>query len=274
MIRNTTTTKTVIKNNHSEDSDISQFIVDTRQKAQSLGLIHIHTPWWHLDPRITTALLFILNFSCLWTLSIYVLIPAGLITLSCLILECGFRQIIIWLGFTTFFGGLDFLSLVLPKGSPWLWLGLLGYWCLRFSICFGFVVYFFTSIRADEAATALVQTHIPYFLYVPLMVVIRFFPVAIQEIQAITNAMKLRGLNTRWQILLHPLKLGEQLLVPFLASASRIADELAAAAIIKGLDKKNNPTHLAVLRFKSLDYLYAIFSLDMVVANIIIWGLR
>lgn len=268
------TTKTNTKTGKDNNPNLDESNTVARQKAQTLGLIQKYAPWWHLDPRLTTALLFILNFSCLWTLSNYVLLPAGIITFSCMLLECSPRQIITWLSLILLFGGMDSLGLFLAKGSPWLWLGLVGYWCLRFTISFGFAIYFFTSIRADEAATALIQTHAPYFLYVPIMVVIRFFPVAFQELQAITDAMKLRGLNTRKQIFLHPLKLGEQLLVPFLASASRIADELAAAAIIKGLDGKNKPTHLAILRFKFIDYIYAILALCLLVANIIIGEIK
>ena len=37
--------------------------------------------------------------------------------------------------------------------------------------------------------------HAPQVVYVPVMVVVRFFPMAVRELRAIVQAMTLRGLN-------------------------------------------------------------------------------
>lgn len=84
------------------------------------------------------------------------------------------------------------------------------------------------------------------------MVVVRFFPMAVRELRAIIQAMTLRGLKPgAWSAMRHPMRTGEYVVIPFLASAARIADELSAAAIIKGLGAQKTrsntqPSHFGI----------------------------
>jgi energy-coupling factor transporter transmembrane protein EcfT len=103
-----------------------------------------------------------------------------------------------------------------------------------------------------RVGAVLTQMHAPRVIYVPVMVVVRFFPMAVRELRAIIQAMTLRGLKPgAWSAMRHPMRTGEYVVIPFLASAARIADELSAAAIIKGLGAQKTrsntqPSHFGI----------------------------
>ncbi len=68
------------------------------------------------------------------------------------------------------------------------------------------------------------------------MVMYRFFPIARDELSSTQEAMVLRGLQPGLRaMILHPLRHLELILIPFLLSATRIVDELSAAALLKAV---------------------------------------
>ena len=87
-------------------------------------------------------------------------------------------------------------------------------------------------------------------IVIPLSVMFRFFPVVIDEMRGIVEAMKLRGYQKPW---LHPIRTAEYIVVPLLSAVARIADELAAAALIRGLGAPGRPTQLSTRRFGMWD---------------------
>ena len=103
------------------------------------------------------------------------------------------------------------------------------------------------AIRIDEIGAVLTRMHAPRVLFVPIMVIVRFFPMAVAEIQAIRQALALRKLNT-----IGPLRTVEYVIIPLLAAGARLADELSAASIIKGLGSGPRTT-ISHLRFSSTD---------------------
>ena len=72
-----------------------------------------------------------------------------------------------------------------------------------------------------RVGAVLTQMHAPRVIYVPVMVVVRFFPMAVRELRAIVQAMTLRGLNPGARSAVrHPIRTGEYVVIPFLASAA------------------------------------------------------
>lgn len=63
---------------------------------------------------------------------------------------------------------------------------------------------------------------------------------------------------------MHPLRTIEYLLVPMLASCSRIADDLAASALVRGLGAATRPTPLGVVRFGWRDAIAGVALLGVV----------
>lgn len=97
---------------------------------------------------------------------------------------------------------------------------------------------------------ALEKIKLPKQVIIPLAVMFRFFPTLREEFKNIKNAMKMRGiaLNAK-NMVLSPLTCMEYVLVPMLASSSKIGDELAAAAHTKGVEDP-----CPKIRYKSVNF--------------------
>ena len=132
-----------------------------------------------------------------------------------------------------------------PGMNSWLGvaLGIVGYWVLRFTVSLSVAIWMFSTTRISEFTTAFHQMRLPNMIVIPLSVMFRFFPVVIDEM---VEAMKLRGYQKPW---LHPIRTAEYIVVPLLSAVARIADELAAAALIRGLGAPGRPTQLSTHRF-------------------------
>ena len=135
-----------------------------------------------------------------------------------------------------------------PGMNNWLGvaLGIVGYWVLRFTVSLSVAIWMFSTTRISEFTTAFHQMRLPNMIVIPLSVMFRFFPVVIDEMRGIVEAMKLRGYQKPW---LHPIRTAEYIVVPLLSAVARIADELAAAALIRGLGAPGRPTQLSTHRF-------------------------
>ena len=138
--------------------------------------------------------------------------------------------------------------------APLLWrnpvgvlIGVLAYWFARFSVAFGVAAFVLTQLRPAELNAALRRIHAPNWLIIPLAVVVRFLPALISETRAINEAMSLRGIRPGpLGLLLHPVRYGLHVVLPLLSSAVRMSDELAAAALIRGLGATTHPDGSAI----------------------------
>ena len=129
-----------------------------------------------------------------------------------------------------------------------------GFWCARFTVAIGAGYWAVLTIRPVELICALHRLHAPRWLIVPLAVVLRIFPVIATECRAVMDAMTLRGIDRGARgILAHPLRSGELLLVPLLSTVVRSGDELAAAAMIRGLGGPHRPVGIVTPRFRAVD---------------------
>ena len=114
--------------------------------------------------------------------------------------------------------------------------------------------------------------HMPRILIIPMSVLFRFLPVAIDETRGVLEAMALRG-YTRSYLWRHPLAAIEKLVVPVLAASARSADDLSAAALIRGLGSGGRPTVVDRLRFGAADAVLLALSAGLVVLALQpVWG--
>ncbi len=126
----------------------------------------------------------------------------------------------------------------------------LGFWTARFAVVICAAIYVSLTVSTSDLVATLYRLKAPNFVTVPFTVMLRFIPQARLEFLAIAEAMSLRGIpvgTTAW--LKHPLRTIEYLLVPMLVSASRLADDLTASGLVRGLGGKNHPTPLRVSKF-------------------------
>lgn len=114
-----------------------------------------------------------------------------------------------------------------------------------------------TSI--NELIIALEQMHVPKMLIIPLAVVYRYVPTVGYEILYIKDSLKMRGLNPSLTgMFLHPVTMVEKFMIPLLIRSGKLADELAAAALCKGLDGEYPRSSCTRVRFEQKDAVYCV----------------
>lgn len=118
---------------------------------------------------------------------------------------------------------------------------------------------------------ALERLHLPRILTLPLAVAMRFVPSLSYELACIKDAMRLRGLQpTVIGFYRHPLLTLEYLSVPLLMRSLKIADELSASALTRGIDATGVRTRYAALVFTRIDALAAAISVAVVAVIVMV----
>lgn len=109
-----------------------------------------------------------------------------------------------------------------------------------------------TEVSAFVAA--MWKCKIPQSAIVTTSVIFRCFPTISEEWSAIKTAMKMRGIEFSFKnIVTRPSETIVHILVPLFISALNISDELAAAAICRGLDNPGTHTCMTQIRFRWYD---------------------
>jgi energy-coupling factor transport system permease protein len=85
---------------------------------------------------------------------------------------------------------------------------------------------------------------------------IRYFPVVFEDWKNIKDSMRMRDVSpTFLGFLKNPSDTIECIYVPMLMSASKVSDELSAAAITRGIENPNPRTCMVKMKMKFCDYL-------------------
>lgn len=95
----------------------------------------------------------------------------------------------------------------------------------------------------------------------PLIFMMRFFPVVRSEFSEIIDSLKLRGLISFRK----PLITMEYLFVPMMFSSSKIAEELAAASEVRGISANGKHTSRREIKFRKFDFLVIILTVLLTV---------
>jgi len=110
----------------------------------------------------------------------------------------------------------------------------------------------------NELLYTLEILHVPKSLSIPVMVVYRYVPTVFREIRYINESLTMRGLNLSFSNLNRIIKTLENYIVPLLFRSDKIAEELAAASLCKGLSVKRKRTCCTDVRFAMTDFIYLI----------------
>lgn len=98
------------------------------------------------------------------------------------------------------------------------------------------------------------ELHIPKGMSIATVVLLRFFPAISNEFRTIRSALKFRGIGvTVWNTLAHPLSTFEYIMIPMLIRTTRIAEELSAAAIVRGVRLDNDIISFEPVSFSRKD---------------------
>lgn len=106
--------------------------------------------------------------------------------------------------------------------------------------------------QMDEMLFVLDRMHISKTISIPLMVVYRYVPTILQELHCIDESLKMRGRND----LRHPLRMLNEHMVPLLARSEKIAEELSAASLCKGLSTERTRTSCTNVHISASDVMY------------------
>ena len=220
-----------------------------------------------LDPRTKLLALLILNalvmrasptstllavqllavLALLWEVSVTTAVRTGLGCLLCDALSLGSPLLVAWL---EGMGSPRGVVLVIGTCSA------IAFWFARFFAGFGLALYVYRTTRIGQMKAALRAVHLPRVFVDALAVAFRVIPTVGAEAVAIREAMEMRGVDLGIRgILRHPLVIAERFLVPLLSSIARVADDLAASSVIRGLGGPTPPTSLTRLRASAWDAL-------------------
>ncbi|MDD3394991.1 MAG: energy-coupling factor transporter transmembrane component T [Anaerotignum sp.] len=125
----------------------------------------------------------------------------------------------------------------------------------RFAMLAMLGAYVAGTTKPAELICAMEKLGLPRQICVPLAVSFRFMPTIREEYGYLKDSMKIRGIDVTFTgFLRHPAKVIEYTIVPLLMRSFRIADELAASAMVRGIDSGRKKTPLSELSLKAVDY--------------------
>ena len=139
-------------------------------------------------------------------------------------------QYVLLYSFTTFW-----LIMMIPKGVMIISPMLLG-------MIYKFIVpimaaYLTFKIPSGKLIAVFQKSSMPQNILLILVIMIRFIPTISGEIKTIKEAMKVRGLTgSKKKVFFHPLRTVEYVVVPLIFRSIKVGDELAAAAIVRGVE--------------------------------------
>ena len=158
-----------------------------------------------------------------------------------------------------FLMGIFWVTTMLPPNAA----GALGSFALACRTCMPiclFAAVFATTSKIGDLTAALYGMRLPKTVVVPLVIAVRFFPTLKEESSAVADAMRVRGLALSLKNLVSkPALMFESAVVPVMLRCAKIADELAAAAVARGIDRPGRKTSYNAPRFGRVDFLSLAF---------------
>ena len=122
----------------------------------------------------------------------------------------------------------------------------------------------------SEVLASLQNMKIPYYINIPLAVILRFFPTLKQDITCIKQGIKTRGIDISFLgFLKRPFKVYEMMLIPMLMRMLCTATELSASVETRGLGVSCKKTSYTEVKFRMLDMLLLVIMMVFYLAIII-----
>lgn len=114
------------------------------------------------------------------------------------------------------------------------------------------------TTRVNEFMAAMDRIHLSKAVVIPMTVMLRYLPMVREDWRYISDAMRMRDVAPAAKsFLLHPARTVECVYVPMMMSALKVADELSAASITRGLENPAPRSCMADLHFSLADFICA-----------------
>ncbi len=221
-----------------------------------------------LDPR--TKILLVLGAS------VIVMAPGGLrFCAACLIVgvllaigEGAWTRVIVLPAAAAVLAAVAFALPALVRHPVLGVIGTVAAYLLRLLAIGGIAAHLVRTTGPADFTAALRAARVPRALTVSAAVMLRFVPTIIAEALAVRDAMRLRGLGGVRGWLRHPILSIEYFTVPLIASSLRVADDLSAAALLRGLGSTTTPTSMHPPRLRLADAIAVILAAALVLATL------
>lgn len=113
------------------------------------------------------------------------------------------------------------------------------------------------SISESELVNALEKLGLPRSITITLAVTLRFMPTIAQETGAIKDSMKIRNIPLNfWNVVKAPVMMMEFVMVPLMMRFVKVSEELAAAAVVRGIERPGKRGSMFDIRLRPQDFAY------------------
>ncbi len=127
------------------------------------------------------------------------------------------------------------------------------------------------SSRIQGILTTLKSLRLPYWLYIPAAVMIRFLPSLVEDVRQIAETVKTKGYSLHpASLLMAPRQTMRLLFVPILFRSLRTSDELGIAAELKGVGYSTSISSFRHQKFSGIDYGLLFLTTALFVASFVI----
>ncbi|MCR4692013.1 MAG: energy-coupling factor transporter transmembrane protein EcfT [Lachnospiraceae bacterium] len=169
-----------------------------------------------------------------------------------------------------------YLRAVLPlsKGAPSLIVLLIT--ALSTVFMFGFpmvmsLLLIVKTTRISQFLSAFQAMHLPVKVIIPIAVFFRFLPTVADEWNGVRKAMAFRGIRlSPVQIICHPWKTIEYVLIPMLFSSIAVMEELAASTMARGMDVDIRRSSYDRIKLGVADYCLILIIIGMMIGVMIL----
>lgn len=128
--------------------------------------------------------------------------------------------------------------------------------------------YLVSTTTVSELVCAMQKMHLSDIFIIPITVMVRFFPVALEESSAVSDAMRMRGIRFGGK---NVFKMLEYRFIPMITCSVRVGEELSASALARGLASPIKRTNICTIGFHVVDFfIFAIaaFSILALIASV------
>ncbi|WP_052450452.1 energy-coupling factor transporter transmembrane component T [Actinomyces polynesiensis] len=228
-----------------------------------------------LDPRTKLLVLVVVNAITLRSSPTAVVLAAAVLVAALLLTVTSSWALRPYL---LTFGGTLACFLLLPllwHSTASAFIAAAAFWFSRFTVSLGMAGYVVSTTGASEMAAALRGLHVPQTIVIPFTVMLRFIPTVGAEVHAISDAMRLRRVFPgAFGLISHPARATQYLMVPLLASTTRLADDLSASALVRGLGAIPRPTSIVRLGLGTGDLVALLATAALIALRLSGWGVR
>lgn len=170
-----------------------------------------------------------------------------------LLFSAQYKKAFCYIAYIIIFSFLQQFAMVYTSGILQAVIALSCYIVLRFYPTMMMGYFMMSTTTVSEFMAAMNRMHISDKITIPAAVMFRFFPTVADEVRAIEDYMKMRGISLGGS---KPLQILEYRMVPILMCSAKIGEELSQAALSRGLKAGRHRTNICEIGFRLIDFIF------------------